>query len=355
MSDLSKQDKEVILDFYFRCGTDEHISRGRDLIADHEEAAKLYADLADTLTNLDAVKYEPCPDNLAALTVARLKHVAVEAQAQQYLENLLYEQSEGSPVSAKATTQRTFWKRIAVPAAMAAMLALVAGIWYPSFTNMRQNSWKIKCTANLMKVGSAMSAYTASHNGFLPSVSIKAGDPWWKIGNQGKQNQSNTRHVWQLVKNNYLNGTEFSCPGREGSKPLDMNAEEIAAHNDFPSRNNINYSLMIMCEEAVKRQRSGRLTAFMADSNPIFENITAKGNSPDSSDEFTKIMLTREMKSMMSRNHKGRGQNVLFSGGSALFKNNRIVLNDDIFTVKGKNTYYGTELPCDENDIFLAP
>ncbi|HEG42790.1 MAG TPA: hypothetical protein ENH94_01960 [Phycisphaerales bacterium] len=355
MSDLSKEDKEVILDFYFRCGTDEHINRGRDLIADHEEAAKLYADLADTLTNLDAVKYEPCPDNLAALTVARLKHAAVETQAQQYLENLLNEQSDNPPVSTKATTNRTFWKSITNTAAMAAMLALVLFLGYPAVSNMRQNSWKQKCTANLMKVGSAMATYTAGNNGFLPSVSIKAGDPWWKIGDQGKQNQSNTRHIWLLVKNDYLNGTEFSCPGREGSKPLDITTKEIAALNDFPSRNNVNYSLMIMCDEAVKRQRSGRLTAFMADSNPIFENITTKGNSLDSSDEFTKIMLTREMKSMMSRNHKGRGQNVLFSGGSALFNNNRIVLNDDIFTVKGKDTYCGTELPTDENDIFLAP
>lgn len=355
MSDLSKEEKEVILDFYFRCGTDEHINRGRDLIAASGIAAKLYADLEDTLTNLDAVKYEPCPDNLAAITVARLKHAAVETRAQQYLENLLCEQSDNPPVSAKATTRRTFWKSISNTAAMAAMLALVAFLGYPALSNMRQNSWKQTCSANLMKVGSAMGAYTAGNNGFLPSVPTKAGDPWWKVGDQGKQNRSNTRHIWLLVKNDYLKGTEFSCPGREDSKPLTADATEIAALNDFPSRDNVNYSLMVMCDETIKRQRSGRLTAFMADRNPIFENISTNGNSPASSDEFSKIMLTREMKSMMSKNHKGRGQNVLFSGGSALFNNNRIVLNDDIFTVKGKDTYRGTELPSDENDIFLAP
>ncbi len=354
MSNLSKEDKEVILDFYFRCGTDEHINRGRDLIADHPEASQLYADLEDTLTTLDHIKYEPCPDNLAELTITRLKHAAAGTQAQQYLENLLNEQSADNPVSAKATTQRTFWKSMTNTAAMAAMLALVVFLGYPAVSNMRQNSWKQKCTANLMQVGSAMGAYTAGNNGLLPSVSIKAGDPWWKVGDQGKPNQSNTRHIWLLVKNDYLKGSEFACPARDGSKPLDITAEEITALNDFPSRNNVNYSLMVMCDEAVKRQRSGRLTAFMADLNPIFENINASANST-SKDEFTKIMLTRKLRSMMSTNHKGRGQNVLFSGGSALFNNNRIVLNDDIFTVRGKDTYLGRELPCDENDIFLAP
>ncbi|MCK5172910.1 MAG: hypothetical protein KAR47_05930, partial [Planctomycetes bacterium] len=254
--------------------------------------------------------------------------------------------------SSKVTTSRTFWRRITDTAAAAAMLTLVCLLGYPALSNVRQNSWKVRCAANMAGVGNAMASYASSNNGSLPTVPVQAGAPWWKVGDQGDKNQSNTRHVWLLVKDGYLKGEEFVCPGNKDSQKIDLPPDIVKTLNDFPSRKNVNYSFMVMCDKAVKRQKAGYLTAFMADSNPIFENITTKGNSPD---EFTKIMLTRELKSIMSRNHKGRGQNVLFSGGSALFNNNRIVLNDDIFTVKGKDTYRGTELPSDENDIFLAP
>ena len=76
MGYLKSEDQQLILDFYFRCGDEEDISRGRDLIAANPEAARLYANLEDTLTELDTLKYEPCPENLADLTVARLKLAA---------------------------------------------------------------------------------------------------------------------------------------------------------------------------------------------------------------------------------------------------------------------------------------
>ena len=98
MSSLSREEKELVLDFYFRCGDEEDINRTRDLIAENSEAAKLYADLQDTLTQLDSIKYEPCPDNLADLTVARLK-LAASAGATK-LQDLLEKEQ-------KKNTQRT--------------------------------------------------------------------------------------------------------------------------------------------------------------------------------------------------------------------------------------------------------
>ncbi len=81
MSSLSKEQKDLILDFYFHCGEEEDINHGRDLIASDPEAARLYADLGETLTGLDSVKYEPCPDNLVELTVAQLKRAASSASS----------------------------------------------------------------------------------------------------------------------------------------------------------------------------------------------------------------------------------------------------------------------------------
>jgi hypothetical protein len=73
------------------------------------------------------------------------------------------------------------------------------------------------------------------------------------------------------------------------------------------------------------------------------------------SNEFEKVLISTQLMEMMSTNHKGKGQNLLFGDGSAQFKRARIVLGDDIFTIKGKNIYSGSEMPFSDEDIFLAP
>ena len=97
MDNLNAEDQQLILDFYFRCGEEEDIARGRDLIAANPEAARLYASLEETLTELDNLKYEPCPANLAELTIARLKLAAsARAAGRHQLEILLKEESTSS-------------------------------------------------------------------------------------------------------------------------------------------------------------------------------------------------------------------------------------------------------------------
>lgn len=140
MSNLSKEEKEVILDFYFRCGEEERINRGRDLIAGNPEAAQLYANLEDSLRQLDSVKYEPCPENLVELTVAKLKLAASSEQAR--LESLLAaEQRKTAHMeSPDATTSRSFWRNVAEVAAIAAVVLVIAGVSMPSLSRMRQVS-----------------------------------------------------------------------------------------------------------------------------------------------------------------------------------------------------------------------
>jgi len=61
-----------------------------------------------------------------------------------------------------------------------------------------------------------------------------------------------------------------------------------------------------------------------------------------------------------SRNHRGRGQNVLYSDGSVRFIKIRLVANDDIFALsdgmcRGDELSEREVLPTHEADIFLAP
>src|SRR3989339_881959 len=104
MKSLKKEEKDLVLDFYFRCGSDEDIERARDLIATNSAAALLYDRLESTLTQLDHIKYEPCPDNLAELTVTRLKKAASESKAN--LDHLI-------AVEQARTVRSVFWRHAA--------------------------------------------------------------------------------------------------------------------------------------------------------------------------------------------------------------------------------------------------
>ncbi len=351
MSNLSKEEKEVILDFYFRCGQEERINRGRDLIAGNPEAAQLYAKLEDNLRQLDSVKYEPCPENLVELTVAKLKLAASSEQAR--LESLLAAEQRKtahmeSPV---ATTSRSFWRNVVEVAAIAAVVLVVAGVSFPSLSRMRQ---KAVCKAHLMRIGQAIARYANDHDGALPAVVITAGSPWWNVGAQGAKNQSNTRHGWLLVKKGYLDGKDFICPGRKDAKAVSYTRAQLVNYNDFPSRQHINYSFTFISGKSGQSQK-GRKSILLADLNPVFEKLFDKGKSVCVPDKRTKILVSKQLLKIMSANHAGRGQNVLFGDGSSDFKKTRIIFNDDIYTVRDAQSYSGCEVPSGEDDIFLAP
>ena len=351
MPNLNKEDKEVILDFYFRCGDPERINRGRDLIASNPEAAQLYARLGDTLTQLDSVKYEPCPDNLVEITVAKLKLAASSEQAR--LQSLLADEQKKTVrmEAAPATTSRSFWRNIVEVAAIAAMILLVTGVSLPSLSRMRKVA---VCKAQLKRIGEAIARYANDNDGELPSVAVAAGSTWWNVGDQGAKNQSNTRHVWLLVKKGYLDGKDFICPGRKDARTVTYTLEQLTNYNDFPSRQSVNYSFRFMCDKSGKSQK-GRAGVLMADLNPVFEKLFDGGKRASVPDKDTRILVEAQLSKIMSANHGRKGQNILFGDGSSEFKKTRNIFGDDIYTIRNARFYSGREVPCDEDDIFLAP
>ena len=94
----------------------------------------------------------------------------------------------------------------------------------------------------------------------------------------------------------------------------------------------------------------------LSDRNPIFDD-----DKP--ADSFKKRLDEAIMRAN-SRNHQGKGQNVLYSDGSVRFIKIRIVRNedmvDDIFTLntgmsQGDELGAREVLPTSERDIFMAP
>jgi len=363
MKSLTKEEKDLILDFYFRCGTDLEIDKGRDMVVVNPRAAEFYYKLEGALCTLDSVKYEPCPDNLADLTIAKLNLAAVkekfkpQSQENIQLKTLLESEQAKTAAEISVNTKKIgLWRNFAEVAAIAAMIFIILSISFPSLFNMRQKAWQQQCTANMANVGRGMVRYANDNDGRLPAVATVAGSPWWKVGDQGQSNHSNTRHFWKLVKEGYVDGKDFICPGRKDAKRVDYTQQQLAGYNDFPSRRHVGYSFIFMCDKAQRNLRTGKINVLMADLNPVFERVL-NSDLPkcQERDEFTKILLDKKMLSMMSTNHRGRGQNLLLQGGSAAFKKHRIILNDDIYTVRGINSYSGREIPCDEKDTFLAP
>ena len=253
-------------------------------------------------------------------------------------------------VTTAATTKRSFWRNALEVAAVAAMILVLTGVSFPSLSRMRQIS---VCKPRLRNIGEAIARYANDHDGDFPAVAMIAGSPWWNVGDQGAKNQSNTRHVWLLVKKGYLDGKDFTCPGRKDAKPVNFTPAQLANYNDFPSRRHINYSFRFMCDKTQKQQRAGRYV-LSADLNPVFEKAFNKGIRV-SSDERTKILIDKQLLKIMSVNHAGRGQNVLFSDCSCDFKKTRIVSGDDIYTVRDAKSYSGCEVPCGKDDTFLTP
>lgn len=366
MNQLNRQQQELILDFYFRCGQEEDIERGRDLIASNPEAAKLYAKLEDTLSVMDPIKYESCPDNLVDLTIARLKLAASAKKATQSSRlNELLEKEQTADVPAtvmaavapepeKQTRIYKFHSRVGELIATAAAILLIIGILFPSAGAMRQHYYKVNCANNLRQIGQAFSTFSNDHNDNLPDSVVQAGDPWWKIGWQGPKAHSNTRGPWQLVKGGYVKGNVFVCRGNADAEPLTYNPDEMGTLMDFPSRHNVGYSFMLFCnknEDALQKRRK----VIAGDLNPVFREIPDTQNMYAKLNEFEKILLNAQLKQMLSSSHNDKGQNILKCDGSVEWIRVRVVNDDDIYTIKDVEVYTGKETPQSSNDTFLAP
>ena len=348
MSSLSKDDKDLILDFYFRCADEEDINRGRDLVAGNPEAAVLYAQLENTLPLLDSVKYQPCPENLVELTVARLKLAASSGETQLHKLLTLEQQKDlASPphrVRESASVPWSFRENLFKTGALAAGILIIVGIAFPTLSGMRQKAWRITCNDRLRNVGAGFIRYAGDNDGQIPYVATTAGARWSR-GYKG----SNTRHPYLLGKLQYVKPQDFICPGNRSAVAMDIPIDQLAVYNDFPSTNNFSFSSRIMSDKSSKQLNRQRYI-LMSDLSPVFESLCARNSRPPAS-----LVVDEELIRRLSGNHRGKGQNILWSDGSVEYITVRLIQGDDIFTIKGIRKYERREIPCDEEDTFLAP
>lgn len=342
MSPLNNEQKELIFDYCIGLTSEKETDKAEALIKSHQEAAEIHEKLKAAIEPLSCLETETCPDELLENTISRVQDFSDSGQRQ--LRQLL-----ATEQGKKATIKISAWRNWFETAVVAAAILFVAGVLIPALSSARQKYQQQGCRMQMGSVFQGLSNYISDYDDKSPAVASIAGAPWWKLGDQGRENQSNTRKVYLLPKYDYVDIENFVCPACKGEVPLKLNNSQIRKLKDFPSRRYITYSFQISCQETA----SGKLfcrKVIMADMNPLFENL------PDFSEQF-RLQLDRTLLTLNSVNHGRRGQNVLFGDGHIKFLKNRFIgfSEDDIYTLQDTDEYLGCEVPSCETDFFLAP
>ncbi len=349
MTSFTDRHRELLFDYSLGLTSEEETAEAERLLGHFPEAVSLYGTLRTVLSPLDALEVEPCPEELAARTVLRLKETSRAASApHEEVEALVSARQADVP-----TIRIPFWRNWGDIAAVAAVLVLFVGVVLPTLGFARQKYWQSRCQANLGGVQEGLVSYAGDFNGQLPSVATEAGAPWWKVGYQGPENHSNTRRGWLLVRQGYVSPDKFVCPARRIDGRVSFDRLTVEDYSDFPDRRFIGYSFRIGCPQSKESELSAR-KVLLADMNPIAEQF------PRDFSASVSLRLCEELLKANSRNHRGRGQNVLLGDGSVQFIRQRHTSfsDDDIYTLSEMSDgceIRGYERPSREEDAFLAP
>jgi len=338
MISLNQQQKQLLFDYCLGITSETESAQAQELVFSNEQAAKFVTSIKSSLSPLESITPEECPDELAEGTIWRIKQTLRTSKVG--LNELL---------KAEQKRKTGLWHNIFGRLATAAVFVLVGSGLITGFNvatkYARQMSWQTKCGAQMAGLFNGLSNYRNDNNGQMPTLASAPGDPWWKVGYQGPENVSNTRKMWILVRNEYVKPDAFMCPTTKPSCSFSCKPKD---YNDFPNRNLVTYSFRIGCPK-VGLEKMGR-QVIIADVSPIFANVS-------SSEKELIVNISDALLKRNSPNHGGRGQNVLFCDGSVVFVKGRTVdvSLDDIYTIQNTQTYQGVELPASEADAFLAP
>ncbi len=348
MTSLSDQQKQLLFDYSLGLVSEREAVEAEKLLSWNEEAIELHRTFQQTLAPLDTMEWDPCPDELTERLFARLREAARAGSEAKRLEELL-----AAERSAPRTIRIPLWRNWSEVIAAAAAVVLFVGVLFPSISYTRQRYAQAQCGTQLGNIYEAFRNYVSDHDGRLPAVLIAPDTPWWKVGYQGRENYSNTRGPWLLVKYGYVRPGQFLCSGRREPYKVSYEGFEVQNWNDFPSRIYIHYSARIACPTADDRDLN-RKGVLMADRNPLCEEL------PSDLSGSCKLPLEERLVRANSANHRGRGQNVLLYDGSVEFKKERhaSVSDDDIYILQGMfcgMEVTGCELPSSSTDFFLAP
>jgi len=230
------------------------------------------------------------------------------------------------------------------------LIALLIGILLPVLSSVREKANRVKCSGNLRQIGQAELGYAVDNKGQYPRIySDGGGRPFYFVlestpAPRGWPYDPNdvTAGIYLMVRYRMLTLDVFLCPSStqkrdvvvDGSveiPPLERNnfsdqkpyswsvsycfanPYPVFANVDFPETTKFRHSPSAPAENAIAADRN--------DGIDRWKNLNP--NAPKS-----------DMEMMNSRNHGGKGQNVLFNDGSVRWCDNPFVgyNRDHIYT-----------------------
>lgn len=225
--------------------------------------------------------------------------------------------------------------------AVAACIALLLGVFGPGLSVLRAGSQRALCENNLASIFRGVSAYQASFGGALPFAGGSANASWLPGRATDRPFQSNSRHVFLLIKGHYVSRmSNFVCPsGARDAKPCNPgdNGDE-----DFPQSGSYSYASINLAGKApcIKPRTA---IPYIGDNNPLFVNARYNASvDPETAN---------------SRAHGGRGQTVLTVDGQTRWMTTPIfgAHRDNVWLIGNVRSYTGSEAPSCETDVQLVP
>lgn len=228
---------------------------------------------------------------------------------------------------------------------IAAALLMFVGVFVPGYYSARKAAQMLSCANNLRAVGNGVVQYTQMNNEYMPFASFVPADARWAAVNPDQDSQAvrNSRHAFKLVQGDYVTSDAFVCPGN--AVDFAMRTDDKAAQlTDFADPHNISYATNYFT-------RPFTLNGDFIESMPIAAGMTPLVDQD-------RRLRPGGFAVPNSWNHgPASGQNVLRANISVqFFKTPRCGPGgDDIYRVRGVDTYTGNESPRSTEDCFLVP
>jgi prepilin-type N-terminal cleavage/methylation domain-containing protein len=237
-----------------------------------------------------------------------------------------------------------------------AIIAVLIAILLPVLSGVREQANRVKCMSNLRGMGQAMRLYAYDNKNQYPRVLFRDApvqvpqyftgdrdsDPFETAGVNNVDACDVTAGIYLLVRYRMLPLESFLCPS--SSQELDRlvsGGVEVPAsqRSNFSGKKPMSWSMSyafanlyppvngwyVRGEEEFKNSPNAPAqNAIAADRNDGIDRF--KNLSPDAAQS--------DMEMMNSRNHRGKGQNVLFNDGSVLWCKTPFVgyTRDNIYT-----------------------
>lgn len=262
------------------------------------------------------------------------------------VDKVLTRVSQADGVSVRMTPEPSVLRRLRffIPKellAAAACIALLLGVFVPGISSLRANSRQALCEANLGSIFRGVSSYQASFGGAVPFAGSDPSASWLPTGESGRPFQSNSRHIYLLVKGKYgPKAKDFvcpACPDKATAGPADPTCEA-----DFPCSGSYSYASLNLAGDSPCVTPKTAIP-YLADNNPLFVNA-----------RFNPKLDPRTANSTA---HRGRGQTILTLDGSTHWTTTPIygVHKDNVWVIRDVQQYTGREAPFCETDVQLVP